>query len=550
MTSLTATSQPLSSLSSQVSSTHHTFHLPRVQRQLLSSLTTVSHDQSATMSTSINQRHRQHHDHRHHLHLWSLAAVLLTIASLASCERNYDGFCPDKCVCFHFSASSDEKPVNVWVNCEQRQPSTANGYRTLPPKLPDETYAIDLTFNNISNFAITDTIPSLKLLRLSTNNLQSIESNAFDNLYNLQAVYLSYNNLSKLDSATFSKLIRLTVLDLSHNRLNNLPRDIFSKNFVLTELILSHNPLINLFPEWFESLGHLEKLDLSYNQLYSIRPETFHGLTKLKQLDLSGNLFTHVPNEGLRTLTGLTSLKLNVNQFKYLNEESFRSLSNLVVLEICTNELLSKIESRTFSELINLQNLTIADNNALVFIHETAFKRKNGDRNYSKLSLDLKRNHLTNLSGDMLPFCQLQSLDLRKNPWNCDCSMSWIIECDNVVGDPRCMNPPKLHSEPIHSIAKSEFTCSHENGSPHSVNGHIGSTGDVVNHNSDVKTVKVLILLMAATLLLVLGLSIAVVLKRSDLMKSNVRRGNGSIYYVKAHSAPGYANDVPTGSLI
>lgn len=487
-----------------------------------------------------------------------ITLLIITLTSLVSSnDINYTGYCPPQCVCFKYREAPNLEAKNIWVSCEGR-PSYSNGYKTLPAKLPDDTFAIDLTFNNITHFKLTDTIPTLRSLTLTTNNLKEIDENSFDNLYNLEALYLSYNNISELKSLVFNKLTKLTLLDLSYNNIENLPKEIFSSNNQLNTLILHNNPLSNLRSEWFDSLINLEKLDISKNKLYSIRPETFHSLRKLKYLDLSSNLFTHVPNEGLRPLgSNLLTLKLNDNRFKYLNEESFKQMSNLVELEICSNELLTIIEKRTFSDLINLQNLTIADNHLLSYIHPSAFNKINGNNHFTLKTLDLKRNHLTNLSSEMLPFCKLDVLDLRKNHWNCDCSLLWVKECQNILGDPRCWTPNSLIHEPLTAVSKDDLVCNNNNNNNDNniknTNGQsspVTSDQDATSHTRDVKTVKVLILLMAATLLLVLGMSIAVVLRRSDLMKPNTRRGNGSIYYVKAQSTSGFSNDIPTGSLI
>lgn len=481
--------------------------------------------------------------------------LLITVSILINVinATNYTGYCPAQCACFKFSPEVNltiHPATDVWVSCEQPD-ARFTGYKSLPAKLPDETYALDLSLNQIKHLTLTDTIPTLRYLKLSTNTLQIVDNNAFDNLYNLQTLFLSYNNLSTLHSSTFTPLSNLTHLDLSNNRLSSLPRDIFVNNTNLLELIMSSNPLLNILPEWFTSLHNLQKLDLSKTKLYSIRPETFHTLHMLRYLDLSGNLFSDVPTEAIYPVGNtLEVLKLNENRLKKLDENSFPPLTSLIELQICSNELLISIERRTFSHLTSLRNLTIAENRALSFIHASALKRMQGDRQITLKTLSLRGNHLSNLTLNNLPeICALDKLDLRSNPWHCDCHAQWIHDCLSVEGDPRCASPHQYKTLAIPAMTRDEFICStgetKTNAAPSSINN---SSHDTVN---DVKIAKVLVILMACTLLLVLGISIVLVLRRSDLIKSNVRRGNGSIYYVKAQSTPsGYLNDVPTGSLI
>ena len=484
--------------------------------------------------------------------------VLITVSSVINVinATNYTGYCPAQCACFKFSPEVNltiHPATHVWVTCEQPD-ARFTGYKSLPDKLPDETYALDLSLNQITHLTLTDTFPTLRYLKLSTNTLQQVDKDAFDNLYNLQTLFLSYNTLSTLHSSTFAALNNLTHLDVSNNRLSSLPRDIFHNNLNLLELIMSSNPLLNILPEWFSSLHNLQKLDLSKTQLYSIRPETFHTLHMLHSLDLSGNLFSDVPTEALTPVgSTLQVLKLNENRLNKLDENSFTHLTSLLELQICSNELLMTIGRRTFSHLTNLRNLTVAENRALSFIHPSALKRMQGERQPATLrTLSLRGNHLSNLTLDNLgELCALDKLDLRSNPWHCDCHAQWIHDCSSVEGDPRCASPLQYKTLAIPSMSRSEFVCSTPDArssasSSHSIDG--SSSHDAVN---DVKVAKVLVILMACTLLLVLGISIVLVLKRSDLIKSNVRRGNGSIYYVKAQSTPtGYLNDVPTGSLI
>jgi hypothetical protein len=407
------------------------------------------------------------------------------------------------------------------------------------PELPTETTALDMSFNNVSKVYATDRTPSLTLLRAQSNVIQSLEKDSLANFPNLQTLDLMYNNISHIENETFYPLRKLRVLNLRSNAISHLPDTVWDNNLILEELDLSHNPLKILYREWFVALQKLKVLSLSQTQLYSIRAETLHPLRGLQQLDISGNLFTSVPTSALRSVPSLQKLVLNGNPIRSLDESSFEQLSNVHVLEVCHMDRLVEIRERTFRDMTGLRNLTISDNHDLSHLHESAFYGMFNATHFSLRTLSLRKNALTFLFAHSLPFDKLDKLELQQNPWHCDCNFFWVTKCPAVVGDPRCHQPQKYRGIEVHHVEKDAFAACEKKSADVPVKPVTGSESAVM---------KTIILLMSVTLLAVLALSLALVIRRNDMLSRDSRRGSGSIYYVKAQSNP--VTDVPVGSLI
>ena len=450
--------------------------------------------------------------------------------------------CPHKCKCFWYKK---EGKSLVWVDCAGIPFSDpADTYDSLVsgPKIPAETSALDMTYNNISRVYATDVTPSLKLLRIQANKIQFLQDDSLANFLNLEHLDMSYNNISAIESKSFEPLKNLRILKLQGNHLSELPDSIFEKNQILEELVLSHNPLKVLHEEWFESLRNLRILDLSQTLLYSIRPETLHHLNRLDLLDLSGNLFTSVPTDGLKSVSSLRKLILNNNPIRFLDETSFEHLWNIEELEVCHCEKLVEIRELTFRDMKSLRNLTISDNHDLSYISDSAFRGMFNSSHLSLKTLSLRKNSLQSLFSHSLPFNKLDRLEIQQNPWNCDCDFLWVVDCPGLQGDPRCSQPDIYRGIEVHHIQKTALAKCHERRTT----GSESQTSDSVD--TEAVILRTMMLLMALTLLVMLSIYLFLLLKKYSMLSRDSRKGSGSIYYVKAHSNP--LTDAPVGSLI
>ncbi|XP_063912370.1 leucine-rich repeat-containing protein 24-like [Zophobas morio] len=201
------------------------------------------------------------------------------------------------------------------------------------------------------------------------------------------------------------------VLDFSGNFMSNLADELFS-----------NKQLINL-----------QRIYLSNCQIKIINEKTFKGLTNLVELDLSRNLLETVPTSSFMDCPSLMRLTLSSNPLTVLERLAFNHLSFLNTLEL--------------------------DNCKLVEIEEGAFQ---GLHSLEWLLLD--DNKLKTIRGPETLPPNLKGVELRGNPWECDCHIKdlhvWLKNSNVPIAvEPTCRGPPRLANRAIKSIPVSELAC-------------------------------------------------------------------------------------------
>ncbi|GKV42362.1 hypothetical protein SLEP1_g49773 [Rubroshorea leprosula] len=183
--------------------------------------------------------------------------------------------------------------------------------------------------------AILGTLPSLKLLDLSSNSLGGpLYNKDLGYLSNLEVLNLSHNSLS--GNLPIQGFTRLEILDLSWNQFSGgIPPSIGALHS-LKALSLSNNQLNGSLPiHGMCGLKRLQELDLSRNNFEGTLPPWLNNLTSLKLLDLSYNLFTgNLSSNLIRNLPlSLEFIDLRHNFFEGLF--SFNDIGNHSKLKVC-----------------------------------------------------------------------------------------------------------------------------------------------------------------------------------------------------------------------
>lgn len=262
------------------------------------------------------------------------------------------------------------------------------------------------SFENVENFKLgTDQFEnaaelmnfltsSLKILDLSTNDIEKLELNFFERFVNLenlnlkathlsefdfswlknqkklQKLDISANNMEKVVNASFLKsLENLHQLNAQENQLKNTPEIIQYLKSSITNLMLTDNYVGEINTTTFEKLVNLEKLHLGNTSLSFQQSNPFQSLKKLRFLDISYNNlgyvdFTALPNEHLYGLylTGneLTELdgvnRVNFPKLKLLIIEQNRIPCNYLMI------LVQRLEADTSVRFGNLWNQKHGEN--------------------------------------------------------------------------------------------------------------------------------------------------------------------------------------------
>lgn len=296
----------------------------------------------------------------------------------------------------------------------------------------------------------------------------------------LLALNLAWSNITRLPGRVFRGMIVLRNLSLAENRLYRIRGPLFYDLKSLEILNLAGNSLKDLAPDVFRNQANLHTLDLGYCSLERLTWNSFNGLWNLRSLDLRGNNIHHLEPLTFTDLLSLHTLLLGHNPLRKLRSKVFEGLKNLRVLNLAESSL-ERIDFDVFRETVNLELLDLGDN-VLSFIqmgtlllprlqHLTLDGNQLVEVPYeiaylpSLKYLDVSYNRIQTLDRCLLENnLQLEYLNLRENPFHCNCSIFWLRAMKNrlmgrwkdnrkslpfVPG--KCSSPMSLREIPITS---------------------------------------------------------------------------------------------------
>lgn len=284
---------------------------------------------------------------------------------------------------------------------------------------------LDLNSNVINEIAGTGkTLPKLRTLDLSGNNLHIIQPYTFRDFPQLTSLNLSGNGLHTISPSCFL-VPTLRVLDLRHNRLSTLKPHFFAHTPNLREVYLAGNSLSRVPSFVFEHNLHV--LDLSNNHVIRLEDSAFDGVNISGQLNLAQNSLRAMPNTALKRLGYVHKLVLDANSFRVLGTSSLVNVA-VTSLSISNHRHLHLIHREAFVNLIDLEELLIRGNQALTYVHPKCLV------NSPKLKiLDLSNNNLVTLEQELIKNTpEVTELRVDNNNFICHCSLSWL---QNVTQD-------------------------------------------------------------------------------------------------------------------
>ncbi|KAJ8969621.1 hypothetical protein NQ314_001666 [Rhamnusium bicolor] len=338
-----------------------------------------------------------------------------------------------QCKCKQWTDGESHLPVDV-VDCSGLK------IDTFPNIIEEYINYLSLSVNNIEvldpkeqKLSSTD----LNILILSYNKIHSISDEFFLNVNNLRELDLSYNYITTLgDGNIFQNLNQLTRLDLSYNSIKTLPDTVFGTLVNIRYLNMSYNAIGNFLTSSKDVLT--QKLGISVNithlslnglNITDLPSGYFDNFTNMKYLSLSDNAFTNIP----AVPYSIEYLDISGNNITYISAR-YLNYHSLKVLKLNRMPSLTNIHHYAFYNLFNLEELSISDcpnvNNFSYLAFDVASKNTNLHPKY----LSLARNGLTTLNESYKYFFNnMDKVDLRHNPWKCDCDILWLMEFESIL---------------------------------------------------------------------------------------------------------------------
>ncbi|CAB0014511.1 unnamed protein product, partial [Nesidiocoris tenuis] len=201
-------------------------------------------------------------------------------------------------------------------------------------------------------------LKNLRVIDLSFNHLRSIPRDAFQNT-KIERIDLSSNDFLGIPSGSLGEVgFTLRLLDISHNHIEHLDSTVFPETPHLTSLNLCGNRITLLPDNVFTSVGGLLRLDLCGNKLRANFKEVFHYLQELRHLNLANTGILAPP---ILPLPNLVSLNLSHNAITELPVPIVSLLPSLRNLDI-SHCSFSSVPSSAWVKLPVLKHLDISSN--------------------------------------------------------------------------------------------------------------------------------------------------------------------------------------------
>ncbi|CAG9769427.1 unnamed protein product [Ceutorhynchus assimilis] len=359
-----------------------------------------------------------------------------------------------KCLCKRLTNQATNLPTSL-ANCNGL---SINEF----PKLyqfPDDLTVLDLSMNNIQFLNFSSNNDILQKLILSFNSINVIEEHFFQSLPELAWLDLSHNNISSFDNVNiFLEQKRLVYLDLSYNNFKELPSAVFEPIPLLRVLDLSYNPLGKFLTNSKDVLNmqlglstNITHFKLNNVGLSDLHPDYFGQYQGLKHLEFQDNNLQFIPTVPYSVeYLDFSGNNLTFISARYLNYHSLK------ILRLSRMPTLVSIHHYAFYNLPSLESLIITDCPNIKEFTDLAFGLASKTMEIHPKRLILARNGLAKLNSTYKHmFRRMEHIDLRHNPWDCNCALLWMQEFNAELfkgNEIRCAGPPQLKRKRLQDL--------------------------------------------------------------------------------------------------
>uniref|UniRef100_A0A803KC04 SLIT and NTRK-like family member 5 n=2 Tax=Xenopus tropicalis TaxID=8364 RepID=A0A803KC04_XENTR len=278
------------------------------------------------------------------MQMWILQTIAFAVTSLvlswAETIEYYGEVCDHSCPC-------EERDGILTVNCENRGIISLS--EISPPRFP--VYHLLLFGNLLNRLYLNEFVnyTGASILHLGNNDIQDIETGAFNGLQGLKRLHLNNNKLELLKNDTFIGLQNLEYLQVDYNFIISIEPNTFSRLHSLQVLILNDNLLSTLPTNLFRFVP-LTHLDLRGNRL-KVLPYVglLEHMDKVVELQLEENPW-NCSCELIALKDWLYSISYSALVGDVVCETPFRlygrDLDEISKQELCPRKLISIYEMR------------------------------------------------------------------------------------------------------------------------------------------------------------------------------------------------------------
>lgn len=166
----------------------------------------------------------------------------------------------------------------------------------------------------------------IRKLDIGGNNIEDIESEAFDDMPNLEYLRIIGNGIKVIDTEWFRNTPKLYELLLQHNKITELPKNVFKylrtgstckyeddKNNC-PNISLVGNRIKKIHPDAFTNLRNITSINLTYNHIKEL-PNIFVGI-RVKEFSIMDNDITCFSDDVLEAFKKIKIVQISGNNIR------------------------------------------------------------------------------------------------------------------------------------------------------------------------------------------------------------------------------------------